>query len=52
MVFAYVFVQGWDIDPSVYRFFYESHEVLVLPPHYTEIFQCSGMICGVTMVIY
>ena len=29
-----------------------SHEVLVLPPHYTEIFQCSGMTCGVKMVIY
>ena len=36
----------------VYSFFYKSHEVLVLPPHNIEIFQCNGMTCGVEMVIY
>ena len=25
---------------------------MVLPPHYTEIFQCSSITCGVKMVIY
>ena len=33
-------------------FFYESHEVLVLPPQYTEIYQCSGVISSVKMIIY
>ena len=33
MVFAYVFVQGWTVDPYVYRFLYQPHEVLILPPH-------------------
>ena len=47
----YLFRDG-TIDPNVYSFFYESHEALVLPPHYTEIFQCSGMTYGVKMVIY
>ena len=52
MVFAYVFVKGWTIDPYLYGIFYESHVVLVLPPHHTEIFQCSGMTRGVKMAIY
>ena len=36
----------------IYCFFYKCHEVLVLPPPYTENFQCSSMTCGVKMVIY
>ena len=52
MVFVYVFVKGWTIDSYIYSFFYQSHEVLVLPPHYTEIFQCDGMTCDVEMIIY
>ena len=52
MVFAYVFIEGWIIDPYVYCFFYGSHEVLVLPSHYAEIFYSSSMTCGAVMVIY
>ena len=51
MVFAYVFVQGWTIDPNVYSFLYQPHEVLILPPHYAEIIKCSVMTCDVTVVI-
>ena len=50
MVFAYVSVQGWIIDPYGYGFFYQPHEVVILPPHYTEIVQCSVMTCGVPVV--
>ena len=51
MVFAYISVHGWIVDPYVYGFFYQPHEVMILPPHYTEIIQYSGMTCGVTMAI-
>ena len=49
-----MFYLGWIIDPYIYiySFFYGSHEVLVLHPHYAEIFLCTGMTCGVVMVIY
>ena len=36
----------------LYSLFYLSHEVLVIPLHYNEIFQCSGMTCDVIIVIY
>ena len=49
MVFAYVSVQGWIVDPYVYGFSYQPHEVVILPPHYTEIVHCSGMTCGVAI---
>ena len=51
MVFAYVFVQGWTIDPYVYSFFYQPHGVLILSPHYTKVVKCSAMTCDVTVVI-
>ena len=51
MVFACVFVQGWIVDPYVYNFLYQPHEVLILPPHYTKVVQCSAMTCDVTVVI-
>ena len=38
MVFVYVSVQGWIVDPYINRFFYQPNEVLVLPPHCTEMF--------------
>ena len=28
MVLVYVFVQGWTVDPNVYSFLYQPHEVL------------------------
>ena len=37
MVFAYVSIQGWIIDPYVKCFIDCSDEVWVLPPHYAEI---------------
>ena len=51
MVFAYVFVQGWTIDPYVYSFLYQPHEVLIPPPNYTKVVKCSIMTCDVTVVI-
>ena len=51
MVFAYIFVQGWIVDPDVYSFLYQPHEVLILPPYYTEVIKCSVMTCDVTVVI-
>ena len=42
----------WIVDPYVYRYFYEPHEVLVLPLQYTEVLQCSIMTCDVKMVKY
>ena len=35
----------------MYTFFNQPHEVVILPPHYTEVIQCSGMICDVAVVI-
>ena len=48
---AYVSIQWWIIDHYVYSFFYQPHEVVILPPHYTEVIQCSDMTCDVTVVI-
>ena len=46
-----VSVQGWIVDPYVYNFFFQPHEAVILPPHYTEIVQYSGMTCDVIVVI-
>ena len=51
MVFAYVLIKGWIVDPNVYSFLNQPHEVLILPPHYTEVIKCSVMTCDVAMVI-
>ena len=40
-----------DYWPYVYSFFYQPHEAVILPPHYTEVIQCSGMTSDVTVVI-
>ena len=38
MVLAYVFVQQWTVDPNVYSFLYQPHEVLMAHgPNYTII---------------
>ena len=50
MVFAYVFVKGWIIDPYIQCFFYCSTEVLVLPPNYIEIINSDLVTTDVTMV--
>ena len=42
MVFAYVLVQGWIIDPYEHWFFYQPGEVLFFPAHYTEIVDVYG----------
>ena len=52
MEFDYVSIQGWIVDPYKQCFFYCSFEVLVLPPHYTEIFNIDVMTSGVGMVKY
>ena len=52
MVFANVVIEGWTIHPYVYCFFNCSNEVLILPPHNTEIFNGGTMTCGVVMVTY
>ena len=50
MVFAYVFVKGWIIDPYVQCFFDCSTEVLVFPPNYIEIINSDLLTTDVTMV--
>ena len=52
MVFAYVSVKGWIIDPYVQSFFDSSHEVLVLSPHNTEILNSDILTSNVVMVKY
>ena len=52
MVFAYISIQGWIVHPYINCFFYSSDEVLILPPHNTEIFYVGFMTCAVIMVIY
>ena len=52
MVFAYVFVKGWIIDPYVQCFFDCSTEVLVFPPNYIEIINSDLVTTDVTMVKY
>ena len=55
MLFAYVFIQRWNIHPDINIYIYiyidGSGQVLVLPPYYTEIINSCRMRCGVTMVI-
>ena len=51
MVFANVFVKGWTVDPYVYSFFDQPHEVMILSPHYIEIINSSIMTCDRTVVI-
>ena len=52
MEFAYVSIQGWIVDPYTQCFFYCSFEVLVFPPHYTEIINIDIMTSGVGMFKY
>ena len=52
MVLAYVSIEGWIIHPDVNSLFNGSDEVLVLPPHSTEIINGGIMTCGVLVVIY
>ena len=47
MVFAYVSIKGWIIDPYVQCFFYCSVEVLVFPPHYAKIIYGNIVTSGV-----
>ena len=51
MVFAYVFVEGWIIDPNKHWFFNQSGEVLLLPSHYAKIVDVNIVTSGVTVVI-
>ena len=52
MVLAYVSFWAWIIDPYEQCFFYQSAEVLVLPPHYSKIFYSDIVTSGVKMIIY
>ena len=52
MVFAYVSVKGWIVDPYVQSFFDSSHEVLVLPPQNAEILNSNIVTSDVVMVKY
>ena len=52
MVLAYIFIQGWTIDPYKHWSFYQPGEVLLLPTHYAKIFKWGSMTCGVAVVIY
>ena len=52
MVFAYVFIQGWNIDSYEHWFFNQPGEVLLLPTYYAEIFKWGSMTRGVTVVMY
>ena len=51
MEFAYIFIEGWIIDPYVQCFFDSSAEVLVLPPYNVEIFNGDLMTSDLAMVI-
>ena len=51
MVFAYVLVQGWIIDPNEHWFFYQPGEVLLFPAHYTEVIDVGSVTIGVTTVM-
>ena len=37
VVFAYVLIEGWIVDPDEHRFFYQPREILLFPAHYTEV---------------
>ena len=45
------FYSGMIVHPYINCFFYSSDEVLILPPHNTEIFNAGFMTCDVIMVI-
>ena len=47
MVFAYISIEGWIIQPDVNSFFYGSDEVLVLFPHNAEVLNGGIMTCHV-----
>ena len=52
MVFAYVSIEGWIINPYVQCFFYCCVELLVFPLHYAKII-CGDIVnSGVKKVIY
>ena len=52
MVFAYVPIERWIIHPCVYCLLDSSDDVLILPPHNTEIINGGTMTCDVVMVTY
>ena len=52
MVFAYVSVEGWIIDPYVKSFFDSSHEDLLLSPHNTKILYRDFVTSDVVVVKY
>ena len=52
MVLGYISIEGWIIHPDVNSLLIGSDEVLVLPPHNTEIINDGIMTCGVLVVIY
>ena len=52
MVFAYVLIKGWTVDPDEHWFLYQPREILLFPAHYTEVVQSDVMTWVVVMVIY
>ena len=50
IVFTYIPIQGWIVDPYIQSFFNGSHEVLLLSPHNTKILQWDLVTSGVKMV--
>ena len=52
MVFAYVFIQGWVIDPYKHGFFDQPREVLLFPAHHCEVVNSGWMTWDVAMVKY
>ena len=52
MVFTYLSVKGWIIDPNVQSLFYCPNLVQVLPTNNFEIIDGNTVTTGVTMVIY
>ena len=52
MVFAYVPIKGWIVDPYIYCFFEGSDKVLVLPLHNSKVVKGGAITSDVTMVIY
>ena len=39
VVFAYILIEGWIVDPDEHRFFYQPREILLFPAHYTKVVQ-------------
>ena len=52
MVLAYVFVQGWVVDPYKHRLFNQPGEVFLFPVHHCEVVNSGWMTWDVTMVKY